>query len=260
MINVVNAIINDKTLGKPDEVRIELARELKKTSDERAKMTESISKASIDHEKYRKEIQKEPFNVKNPTRNDIIKYKLYLELATNGFKTLYSNTPIQAELLFSKNFDIEHIIPKAKLFDDSFSNKTLEKRDVNLKKADSTALDFVMVNYNANLEQYKATVEKLFKDKIISKAKYLKLLMASADIPEGFIDRDLRDTQYIAKKAKQLLEQVFRKVSTTTGSVTDRLRDDWGLINIMQELNFEKFKALGLTEKVEKKMVLLKIE
>lgn len=52
-----------------------------------------------------------------------------------------------------------------------------------------------------------------------------------------------------------MLLEVFRNVTSTSGSVTDRLREDWGLINIMQEINFEKYKKLGLTETVEKKMV-----
>jgi CRISPR-associated endonuclease Csn1 len=254
MINVVNAVIKDPNLGKPDEIRIELARELKKNAKEREEMSANIASAKLDHEKYRKILTETPFYIKNPTRNDIIRYKLYQELSTNGYHTLYSGTYIQAEQLFSKNFDIEHIIPKSRLFDDSFSNKTIEKRDINIKKADSTAIDFVTKNYNnEELEKYKATIEKLLKDKNISKAKYNKLLMAGNKIPDGFIDRDLRDTQYIAKKAKQLLEEVFRNVNTTTGSVTDRLRDDWGLINVMQELNFEKYKVLGLTENIEKK-------
>ncbi|WP_420515455.1 HNH endonuclease domain-containing protein, partial [Klebsiella pneumoniae] len=47
------------------------------------------------------------------------------------------------EKLFSKEFDIEHIIPQARLFDDSFSNKTLEARSVNIEKGNKTAYDFV---------------------------------------------------------------------------------------------------------------------
>ena len=37
-------------------------------------------------------------------------------------------------------------------------------------------------------------------------------------------------------------------VVTTTGSVTSRLREDWQLVNLMQELNWDKYNALGLTE------------
>ncbi|MDB5258776.1 MAG: cas9, partial [Chitinophagaceae bacterium] len=253
MIHVVNSIIKDPEFGKPDEVRIELARELKKSAKEREEMSANILGAKLDHERFRKTLTESPFYIKNPTRNDIIRYKLYEELSTNGYKTLYSEAYIPKEQLFSKSFDIEHIIPQSKLFDDSFSNKTIEKRDVNIKKSNSTAFDFISKEYHSELESYKSVVEKLFKDNKISRAKYNKLLMTGDKIPDGFIDRDLRDTQYIAKKAKQLLQEVFRIVTPTTGSVTDRLREDWGLVNVMQELNFEKYKVLGLTELVEKK-------
>jgi CRISPR-associated endonuclease Csn1 len=253
MVHVVNAVIKDPALGKPDEIRIELARELKKSNKEREEMTLSIAKSTGENEIIRKKIKEDPFNIKNPTRNDIIKYKLYEELASNGHKTLYSGTYISPKDLFSKNFDVEHIIPKAKLFDDSFSNKTIELSDVNRKKGDMTALDFVAQKYESKLEDYAANIERLFKEGKLTKAKYKKLLMSEKDIPADFLARDLRDTQYIAKKAKEILETQIRVVASTTGNVTDRLREDWGLINIMQELNFEKYKSLGLIEKVEKK-------
>lgn len=93
----------------------------------------------------------------------------------------------------------------------------------------------------------------MYKEKKITKAKYQKLLKQESEIGDGFIDRDLRDSQYIAKKARHMLYEICRVVTPTSGSVTDKLRQDWGLINIMQELNFDKFKELGLTEMVEKK-------
>ena len=255
MVNVINAIIADTTLGKPDEIRIELARELKKTAKEREEMTAQINKSKIDHEGFRKILIAE-FGIKNPTRNDLIRYKLYQELKINGYKTLYSNTYIPKEKLFSKEYDIEHIIPQSRLFDDSFSNKTLELRDVNLKKANQTATDFVAIEFGEEkLVEYLARVEMMFnaKEGNISKGKYKKLLMKGGEIGEGFIERDLRDTQYIAKKAKQMLEEICRTVLTTTGSITDRLREDWDLVNIMQELNIDKYRKLGLTEMAEKK-------
>ena len=46
MANVVNEVI--ATYGKPDEVRIELARELKKSAEERKEMTEAISKSTAE--------------------------------------------------------------------------------------------------------------------------------------------------------------------------------------------------------------------
>lgn len=251
MVNVVNAIINE--YGKPDEIRIELARELKKSAKERAEMTDAISKADREHQELRKTLQ-EKFNILNPGKNDIVRYKLYKELEMNGYKTLYSNTYIPEEKIFSKDFDIEHIIPQARLFDDSFSNKTLEVRDVNIRKSNATAYDYVKEQYGEDgLEAYVARVERLYKEGKISKAKRNKLTMSLKDIPDGFIERDLRQTQYIAKKAKQMLEEIVRQVVPTTGTVTDRLREDWQLVDLMKELNWDKYKKLGLTEGYEDK-------
>ena len=255
MVNVVNAIIDDPSLGKPDEIRIELARELKKSANERADMTSNINKAKLEHDKIRILLSTE-FGIKNPTRNDIIRYKLYEELKNNGYKDLYTNTYIPREKLYSKEFDIEHIIPQMKVFDDSFSNKTIVPRQANLDKGSQTAYDYIVAKFGpAALNLYISRVEMMHKAKDggISKAKFKKLLLAEKDIGDGFIERDLRDTQYIAKKARQMLTEICRTVTPTTGSVTDRLREDWGLVNIMQELNMEKFRTIGLTELVEKK-------
>ena len=246
MINVVNEIIDE--YGKPDEVRIELARELKKSAKEREELTASINQTTKLHEEYVKILKSAPFNLEHVSRNDIIRYKLYMELEKNGFKTLYSNTYIPREKVFSKEFDIEHIIPQAKLFDDSFSNKTLEARNVNLKKSNATAYDFILAEYGKEkADEYTNRIENLYADKVISKTKRDKLLMKEADIPSGFINRDLRDSQYIAKQAREMLEGIVKFVVPTTGSITDRLREDWQLVDVMQELNWNKYDKLGLT-------------
>ncbi len=251
LVNVVNQIID--TYGKPDEIRIELARELKKSAKERKEMTAGIASATKRNDDFRKLLQKAPFNLKNPTKNDIIKYRLYQELKPLGYKTIYTNQYIEPQKLFSKEIDIEHIIPKAKLFDDSFSNKTLEFRNENRLKSDSTAYDFIENRFKDDLENYKHRVQQLLNSGEISKGKSLKLLMKESNLPDGFIDRDLRNTQYIAKKAKNMLHEVVRNVYTTTGSITNKLREDWDLINVMKELNLPKYKTLGLTVLEERK-------
>jgi CRISPR-associated endonuclease Csn1 len=81
------------------------------------------------------------------TEKAVLRYRLYEELATNGYKTLYSSTYVKKEdVLNGELFNIEHIIPKAKLFDDSFSNKTLELKSLNIEKSNATAFDFVKTN------------------------------------------------------------------------------------------------------------------
>lgn len=254
MVNVVNSIIDE--YGRPDEIRIEMARELKKSSKERAEMTANIGKATKQHEEIRKKLEKlYPFNGGvRVTKNDIIKYKLYEELAPNGYKCIYTGQYIPLEKLFTKEIDVEHIIPKAVLFDDSFSNKTLTFRDFNSMKSNKTGIDAVIEKYGENSEgfdRYKNTIEMLYqkgRTEFISKSKYTKLLMKGTEVPDGFIERDLRNTQYIAKKATQMLNSIVKAVVPTTGSITEKLREDWQLIDVLKELNWEKYSKLGLTE------------
>lgn len=245
MINVVNAVIDE--YGRPDEIRIEMARELKKSAKERQEMTDSIKAAGDESDRIRKKLVND-FHISSPTRNDIVRYKLWEELSKNGNKTLYSNTYIPQEKLFSKDFDIEHIVPQSRRFDDSFANKTLELRSCNIEKGNKTAFDYIRDKYGEDTAQEFANkVESLQKQGVISRTKARNLLLQGKDIDAGFLERDLRDSQYIARKAREILESVVRVVTPTTGSVTARLREDWQLVNVMKEINWDKYDRLGKT-------------
>jgi CRISPR-associated endonuclease Csn1 len=248
MINVINAIIADPSMGKPDEIRVELARELKNNNEQRSEMTKAINKSTAEHEQIRKLLHTE-FGIHRVTRNDIIRYKLWKE--SDGI-SLYTGKPIEPSKLFSKEYDIEHIIPKSRLFDDSFSNKTICERQLNIEKSNKTAYSFLKEKLSAEeFDQFEKRIKSLFGK--ISRTKQNKLLMADNEIPEGFIDRQLRETQYIAKKAKEILLEVSRNVTATIGSVTDKLREDWELVEVMKELNWDKYHKLGLTKEEQGK-------
>lgn len=248
MVNVINAIMEDPTMGKPDEIRVELARELKNNNEQRNEMTKAINKSTAEHEQIKKLLHTE-YGIARVTRNDIIRYKLWKEC--DGI-SIYTGKPIEASKLFSKEYDIEHIIPKSRLFDDSFSNKTICERQLNIDKSNKTAYSFLKEKLSADeFDQFEKRVKSLFGK--ISRTKQNKLLMADNEIPEGFIDRQLRETQYIAKKAKELLLEVSRTVTSTIGSVTDKLREDWELVEVMKELNWDKYHKLGLTIEEEGK-------
>ena len=74
---------------------------------------------------------------------------------------------------------------------------------------------------------YESRIEELYTQKAISKTKRNNLLMKEENIPSDFLERDLRDSQYIARKAREILEELVPFVVTTTGAVTSRLREDW---------------------------------
>ncbi len=252
MIHVVNAAMEEYGVERDgvkrfDEIHVEMARSLKQTQKQREDTSSFIEKRTRENEEIIRVLSEE-FHISHPSRNDIIRYRLFMELKDNGFHTLYSNTYIPREELFSDKFEIEHIIPQAKLFDDSQSNKTLETHEANLEKRDRTAMDYVLDKYGEiGAEQYRQRIAFLYdsKNKNGTNKKHKYLTMTEAEIPADFLNRDLADTQYIARKAKEILMQVTRTVVPTIGAITARLREDWQLVDMMKELNKPKYKELG---------------
>ncbi|MBW8331474.1 MAG: type II CRISPR RNA-guided endonuclease Cas9 [Prolixibacteraceae bacterium] len=251
MVNVVNAVI--EKYGKPDEIRVELARELKQSKEERNDADKAMSKRQRENDTISKRL--EEFGLR-ATRNNIIKWRLYEEI-DNQEKRLnaicvYCGQPISIiEALKGNDVDVEHIIPKSKLFDDSQSNKTLAHRHCNKNKNDLTAYDFMMGKPDAIFKEYVERVNMLYASRVIGKAKRDKLLMTESKIPDNFIDRQLRESQYIAKKAREILQTICHNVWSTSGTVTAELRHLWGWDDVTMNLQMAKYRELGLTHQVE---------
>lgn len=251
MVNVVNAVI--EKYGKPDEIRVELARELKQSKEERNDADKAMSKRQRENDAITKRL--EEFGLR-ATRNNIIKWRLYEEIDNQDKKLnaicVYCGQPISlTEALKGNDVDIEHIIPKSKLFDDSQSNKTLAHRHCNKNKNDLTAYDFMKGKPEAVFNEYVDRVNLLYANHVIGKAKRDKLLMTESKIPDNFIDRQLRESQYIAKKAREILQTICHNVWSTSGTVTAELRHLWGWDDVTMNLQMPKYKELGLTEMVE---------
>lgn len=243
LINIVNAIIDDPELGRPDEIRVELARELQKNAQDRQYMTKRMAETTARHEDIISKLR-EQFPGRRVSRGDIEKYKLWEEF---GCVSPYEpNKYIGITDLFDKSlYEVEHIIPKARLFDDSFANKTIASTKVNRAKGDMTAHDYMNSRSDQDRAAFKSCVDAYWTQHKIGKKKFEYLNMPQSEIPQDFINRQLNETAYITKKAMEILRQCCRDVRATSGTVTDYLRHIWGMNNILQELNWEHYEKLG---------------
>ncbi len=82
----------------------------------------------------------------------------------------------------------------------------------------------------------------------LERKKQKKETESDIKIWESFIDRQLRETAYISRKATELLKQICSNVYTTEGNVTAKLRDLWGWDDVLMNLQLSKYKELGQTE------------
>lgn len=242
-INLVNAI--SKQFGDIEDVRVELARELKQSKADRYETTAAINKQERENKSYEEQITELGIRA---TRRRIQKMRMWKE--TEGF-CIYCGTQISpTQFVEGHGYDIEHIIPRSRLFDDSFANKTCACRECNAAKGNKTAYEFMKVKPENEFNSYKDRVYEMWKGGKISKRKRDYLLMDGDSIPDDFINRDLRETQYITRKVMEVLRQGFRNVYASSGSVTDFFRHIWGYDMILHDLNFPKYADVGLVEEI----------
>lgn len=260
MIHVVNEIIDDNNglVSRQERennnfaIHIELARELKTSKEEKQGITKAIKRNTKENEEIENKLKNE-YNL-TPTRKLIEKYKLYKELSLEGTNILqpqciYCGDFISlTEALTGDAIDVDHIIPQSKLFDDSRSNKILVHANCNRTKGNMTAYDFMQSKGQEQFKTYLALVEKLKEKKSITYKKYKYLLMSEKDIPQDFIDRDLRISQYITRKAREICMDISKDVLVTSGTITARLRELWGYKDIITEINTELINNIELSD------------
>ena len=254
LVNLVNALMHE--YGRFDEIRVELARELKQNREERESATKAMARNQKQNEEIAQRIQKE-YGL-TPTRSRIQKYKMWEE---SEHICIYCGKTVSAkEFLLGFGVEVEHIIPRSVIFDDSFANKVCSCSECNKEKNNRTAFDYMKTKSEGDFAAYIERINDLAERGKISNTKRKKLLMPASELPTDFIERQLRESQYIAKKAKEILQTICHNVYSTTGSITDFIRHLWGWDEVLHTLNFNRYQTAGLTEKVEKEIDGKKIE
>lgn len=289
-----------------DEIHVELGREMKNPADKRKVMAENINanentnlriKAILEELKnagvsevrpfspmqqeilkiyeegiYNNENRKENLEVidkirKNskPSNSEIQRYKLWLE---QGYVSPYTGETIRLGELFSTKYQIEHIFPQSRFFDNSLSNKVICESEVNSLKDNQTAMEFIKNHHGQivtlsdgkgvrikEISEYEGHVKRYF-----SKNKTKQRNLLSEEIPESFISRQMNDSRYIAKVVKTYLSNIVRqtekgeleqeatskKVVSITGSITSQMKQDWGLNDVWNRLIAPRFERMNM--------------
>ena len=150
-------------------------------------------------------------DLEKQTDDQLRRKKVYLYFMQLG-RSVYSGEKIDLNEL-DKNYDIDHIIPQAKLKDDSFNNMVLVERELNNKKQDEYPIPSTIIS-----EQGRNWIQKLanIKDKnkrsyFMPKDKENRLLrpeskQLTSDELNGFINRQLTLTNQSVKAVCDILK------------------------------------------------------
>jgi CRISPR-associated endonuclease Csn1 len=231
---VVNNLIG--LFGKPDLIRIELAREVGKSKREREEMKIALRKQEKRRNDARKDLQSK--GIAEPSHKDIEKWLLWKE---SQEQCPYTGDHIGFDALFRDNrFQVEHIWPRSISLDDSFRNKTLCRADVNIAKGNRTPFQ----HFGGRPEEWERIRErlgKLLEARTMPPGKVKRFLAES--IPDDFAARQLTDTGYAARQAMEQLRRLWPDlgpeapvtVQAVNGRATAQLRKRWGLNNILSD-------------------------
>lgn len=237
---VVNSIIGH--YGKPEQIVVELSRDISESAEKRSEHYREQAQREKENERIREQIKE--LGISKPTAWDVKKYKLWEELGkdSNVRKCPYCGKPIPASKIFTKEIEIEHILPYSRTMLDSMSNLTLAHAHCNLKKSNMTPYEA----FSSNPEGYdwQEIMQRIQNFPSEKRAKFSKEAIVRFDEGEGFIARQLNDNRYLSKAARDYLACICpsNHIWGIPGFNTSYLRSKWGLNLILNKNGDPYFK------------------
>jgi CRISPR-associated endonuclease Csn1 len=200
----VNAVV--RQYGKPERIRIELARDLYKAKKVRQGLQKKMNARAKERKHAEEELRK--VGIAQPSRKDVDKFLLAEEFK---WKCPYTGTVIDGvKDLFSGRFDVDHIIPYSRCLDDSFHNKAICLRDENRAKSNRTP--------------YEMYGEKKWD---VPAYKLCRFKQKACETSTSFVSRQLNDTRYASVLASRYLMCLCPVDVISSGTITAKIRAGW---------------------------------
>ena len=216
---LVNAIIRE--YGVPERIHVELAREAKKSFQQRREIMFDNAKRRKLREQAAERI--EEYGLK-PTGSAISRYLLWREQKGS---CVYCGDKISQEQFFADGeVDVDHVLPRWRSLDDSMANKVVCHRKCNADKGDRTPREWLE---ESDPERYECVLRIAQRLPYNKRRKFIQKDIVLDD----FVNRQLTDTAYISRCVTQYLRCLGAKIVTPRGQMTAELRHYWGLNTIL---------------------------
>ena len=237
MRRIVNAII--KRHGIPNEIHVELGRDLKRSKHEKA----LIAQRNKENERLNKVWREDAAQVLGIEPDEVpgkLLLKRYYYEEQGGFDA-YTGEPIELERMIRDDHycEIDHVLPYSRTCDDSRNNKVLVLSKSNQDKRERTPYEWMVQDAKKGAPSWDKFKARVLTNHAISYRKRTYLLntdLGSARQAD-FLKRNLNDDRYMSKAVKSYLEDTLlfpedgRKehVIAVSGGATGALRHVWGL-------------------------------
>ena len=232
---IVNALI--KRYGHPSEVIVEIARDLKRSKDQRDEDVKRQAENQQRNQRHRTAIA----GILNTSEErvkgaDLQKMVLWEELSFNSAdrRCPYSGVQISAAMLLSDEVEIEHILPFSQTLDDSLNNKTVAMRQANRMKGNNTPWEAFGKQSKSGFD-FAAILQRA---ELMPKSKRYRFaedgLQRWLKEDKGFLARALNDTKHLSKIAREYVSLICpQDTRAIPGQMTAMLRGKFGLNDVL---------------------------
>lgn len=231
---LTNAVI--KKYGKPDQIHIEMARDLKLSEKQKAQLNKqnNINKKNAER---RSQVIRD-LGQRDTGRNRAL-LALWEDLHPDPKARCcpYTGEHISPSMLFSAQTDVDHILPLKRTLDDTNANKTICIRHANRDKGDLSPYEkWGETDAWAGIAARAASLPSN------KRWRFQPDAMQQLEDDDGWAARQLKDTQYMSRVVKSYLEALYpekgpgsRRVLALPGRLTALLRRKWGLNNMLPD-------------------------
>lgn len=233
---VVNLLIKEK--GLPEKIVIETTREIKAGKERRQEIIREQDANQKEREKTKAAIRdmmgwSDEVDISG---TDILKYRLWKR--QNEFCP-FRCSKIPPTILFTRETDLAHILPREMSFDNSMENLVVCYAKENQDMGMNTPISWL----GEGSERWETLCDAQRRNAFgFSAEKWERFCTRNEEIAEKYLNRRLlQDTAYIARAVRDYLKSLYpaqdaeQKVRTTKGGVTAELRNLWGLNSILRD-------------------------
>ncbi len=224
---VVNRLI--EVYGKPEEIAIELARDLKSNLEQRRHYEQEGRKNEERNQRHTECLEAAG---EKPTHALFRKLRLWEEQKQGAVCVCpYTGRTLSFAMVVSNQTQVDHILPFSRTWDDSMANKVVCIAAANRAKGNRSpyeAFGKEILTRTANFRPNK-------------RWRFGPDAMERFEQEDRFLARQLNETSYFSRTARAYLSHLYnekgeghQRVWATPGRLTDLLRRAWGLKGILR--------------------------
>ena len=233
---VINRLI--EVYGKPEEIVVELARDLKMNNEQRLNYLRRQREGG-ERNQWAEECLRSA--EREVTPDALRKLRLWEEQGPPQARVCpYTGRALSFGMVMSNQTEVDHILPFSRTLDNSMANMVVCIADANRVKGDQSPY-----------EAFGHSPPGYIYDDILARAaglphnkrwRFQPKAMERYEDERGFLDRQLNETRYLSRTAGTYISHLYaeksesrQRVRAIPGQMTALLRRGWGLNGILSE-------------------------